>query len=101
MKLSRLRNAAASLLVGWYLLAPPFAPGDPPGPLQVRAPLSRWIHLDSTRTAAGCQEQRDNMMRMYRSADITSTAIQFKLLLYTDAVCVSANDPRLQPNRKR
>jgi hypothetical protein len=88
-----------SLIPGWYLLAPPFAPGDPPGPLQLQAPISRWTEMDSTETAAGCEEQRNNMMRMYRSADITSTAIQFKLLLYHDAVCVSSADPRLKVRR--
>lgn len=40
------------------------------------------------------------MTRMYRSADITSIAIQLKLLLYTDAICVSAADPRLKPETR-
>jgi hypothetical protein len=36
------------------------------------------------------------MVRMYRSGDMTSVAIQFKLWLYHHAVCVSAADPRLK-----
>ncbi len=97
-----LRHAAAfGLLAAWYLLTPPFAPGDPPGPLQINAPLSQWSQADSSDTASGCDEQRDNMLRMYRSADMTSVAIQFKLLLYHNSVCVSSADPRLKQSAKQ
>ncbi len=96
MKLIDLRHAAAlGLLAAWYLLTPPFAPGNPPGPLKLDAPLSQWSQMDSSDTAAGCDEQRNNMVRMYRSGDMTSMAIQFKLWLYHNAVCVSSADPRL------
>ena len=102
MKLNDLRHAAAlGLLSAWYLLTPPFAPGNPPGPLQLNAPLSQWSQMDSSDTAAGCNEQRNNMVRMYRTADMTSVAIQFKLWLYHNAVCVSAADPRLGGLDKR
>jgi hypothetical protein len=97
VKLIDLRHAAAlGLLAAWYLLTPPFTPGDPPGPLQLNAPLSQWSQMDSSDTAPGCDEQRNNMVRMYRSADTTSVAIQFKLWLYHNAVCVSSDDPRLR-----
>jgi len=96
VKFIDLRHAAAlGLLAAWYLLTPPFAPGNPPGPLQLDAPLSKWNQMDSSDTAAGCDEQRNNMVRMYRSGDMTSMAIQFKLWLYHNAVCVSSADPRL------
>jgi hypothetical protein len=102
MKLIDLRHTAAlGLFSAWYLLTPPFVPGNPPGPLQLNAPLSQWNQMDSSDTAAGCNEQRNNMVRMYRTADITSVAIQFKLLLYHNAVCVSAADPRLGGLGKR
>jgi len=91
------RHAAAlALLAAWYLLTPPFAPGDPPGPLKLNAPLSQWNQMDSSDTAAGCDEQRDNMVRMYSSGDMTSVTIQFKLWLYHNSVCVSSADPRLR-----
>ncbi|HLK85936.1 MAG TPA: hypothetical protein VKT27_05460 [Candidatus Binataceae bacterium] len=90
-------TAAAGLLAAWYLLTPPYAPGNPPGPLRLDAPLSQWTRTDSTDSAAGCNEQRDNMVRMYQSADMTVTSTQFNLLLYHNSVCVSANDPRLRP----
>ena len=97
MKFVDLRHAAAlSLFAVWYLLTPPFSPGDPPGPLQLHAPLSKWSQMDSSDTFSGCDEQRNNMVRMYRSADTTSVAIQFKLWLYHNALCVSADDPRLR-----
>lgn len=97
MKLIDLRKAAAfGLLAAWYLLTPPFTPGDPPGPLQLQAPLSHWSEMDSSDTASGCNEQRDNMVRMYSSGDMTSVAIQFKLWLYHNSVCVSSADPRLK-----
>jgi hypothetical protein len=97
VKFIDLRHAGAlGLLAAWYLLTPPFAPGDPPGPLQLKAPLSQWSQMDSSDTASGCDEQRNNMVRMYRSGDMTSVAIQFKLWLYHHAVCVSSADPRLR-----
>jgi len=89
-----------STIAGWHLIVPPFVPGDPPGPLQLRAPLSHWFETDSSETAVDCAEQRDNMTRMYRSADITFTDIQFELLLYHYAVCVSSADPRLAPSQR-
>ena len=97
MKLLDLRHAVAlTLLAAWYLLTPPFAPGDPPGPLKLNAPLSQWNQMDSSDTAAGCDEQRDNMVRMYSSGDMTSVTIQFKLWLYHNSVCVFSADPRLR-----
>lgn len=96
MKPIELRHAAAlGLFVAWYLLTPPFVPGDPPGPLQLNAPLSQWSQMDSSDTAAGCNEQRNNMVRMYQTGDMTSVAIQFKLWLYHNSVCVSSADQRL------
>jgi hypothetical protein len=80
----------------WFLLVPPFVPGNPPGPLQLKAPLGKWTEMDSTETAADCEEQRNNMTRMYQSANIASTTIQFGLLLYHYALCVSSADPRLR-----
>jgi hypothetical protein len=102
VKVIGLRHASAlGLLAAWYLLTPPFAPGDPPGPLQLRAPLSQWNQMDSSDTASGCDEQRNNMVRMYSSADMTSAATQFKLWLYHNSVCVSSADPRLkQPGKQ-
>ena len=92
-----LRHAAAlGLCAVWYLLTPPFSPPDPPGPLQLNAPLSQWTQMDSSDTAAGCEEQRSNMIRMYSSGDMTSVTIQFKLWLYHNSVCVSSADPRLK-----
>jgi hypothetical protein len=93
--------AAIGLLIVWYLLAPPFISGDPPGPLQLNAPLSQWSQMDSSDTDLGCEEQLDNMVRMYRSGDMTSVATQFKLLLYHNAVCISSADPRLKSLGKR
>jgi hypothetical protein len=97
VKFIDLRQAAAlGLLAAWYLLTPPFAPGNPPGPLQLRAPLSQWNQMDSSDTASGCDEQRNNMVRMYSSGDMTSVSTQFKLWLYHNSVCVSSDDPRLK-----
>jgi hypothetical protein len=87
--------AAIGLLTVWYLLAPPFIPGDPPGPLQLNAPLSQWSQMDSSDTDLVCEEPLDNMVRMYQSGDMTSMATQFKLWLYHNAMCVSSAGPRL------
>jgi hypothetical protein len=92
-----LRHAAAlSLFAVWYLVTPPFVPGDPPGRLELNAPLSQWSQMDSSDSAPGCEEQRDNMVRMYRSGDMTLMATQFKLWLYHNSVCVSSADSRLR-----
>jgi hypothetical protein len=89
-------NESSKTSPGWFLLVPPFVPGNPPGPLQLKAPIGQWTEMDSTETAADCEEQRNNMTRMYQSADITSTTIQFGLLLYHYALCVPSADPRLR-----
>jgi hypothetical protein len=59
---------------------------DQPGRLQINAPLSRWSQMDSSDSASGCDEQRNNVVRMYRSGDMTSMATQFKLWLYHNSV---------------
>ena len=92
----RVRTTPAT---GWLLLIPPFAPSDPPGPLQLKAKLSHWTEMDSTATPADCEEQRNNMIRMSQSANIISPDIQFELLLYHYAVCISSSDPRLRLGR--
>jgi hypothetical protein len=51
--------------------------------------------MDSSDSAPGCDEQRDNMVRTYRTGDMTSMAAQFKLWLYHNSVCVSSTDPRV------
>ena len=61
----------------------------------VLSALSQWNQMDSSDTASGCDEQRNNMVRMYSSGDMTSVATQFKLWLYHNSVCVSSADPRL------
>ena len=73
-------------------LTPPFVSGDPPGRLQLDASLSKWSQMDSSDTASGCDDQRNNMVRMYRSGDMTSMATQFKLWPYHNSVCVSSAD---------
>ena len=93
-------NQSSEASPGWFLLVPPFVPGNPPGPLQRKAPLGKWTEMDSTQTAADCEEQRNNMTRMYQSANITSTTIQFGLLLYHYSLCVSSADRRLRSGHR-
>jgi len=71
-------------------------PAIRPAGLQLKAPLSRRSQIDSSDSASGCDEQRNNMVRMYRSGDMTSMATQFKLWLYHNSVCISSADPRLR-----
>ena len=52
--------------------------------------------MDSSDSPPGATEQRNNMVRMYRSGDMTLMATQFKLWLYHNSVCVSSADPRLR-----
>jgi hypothetical protein len=83
----------------WLLLVPPFAPSDPPGPLQLKAPLSEWTEMDSTTTVGECDEQRTNMTRMSQSGNTISPDIQFEMLLYHYAMCISSSDSRLRLDR--
>src|SRR5215467_5855140 len=92
----RVKTAPAA---GWLLLVPPFAPSDPPGPLKLKAPLNQRNEMDSTMTATDCEEQRNNMARMSQSANIISPDIQFEMLLYHCAICISSSDPRLRLGR--
>jgi hypothetical protein len=57
-------SESSKTFASWFLLVPPFVPGNPPGPLQLKAPLGQWTEMDSTETAADCEEQRHNMTRM-------------------------------------
>jgi len=52
-------------------------------------------------TATDCEEQRNNMARMSQSANIISPDIQFEMLLYHCAICISSSDPRLRLGRNR
>jgi hypothetical protein len=79
----------------WYLLVPPFVFHGPGCRVQLQAPLDLWIAVDSTNTLGDCEEQRNNMRRMYRSANINSTAVQVRQLVYHYSVCVFSADPRL------
>jgi hypothetical protein len=90
------KSNTISAVVRWYLLAPPFDSFAASPPLQLQAPLDRWVAMDSTESIKDCEEQRDNVTRMYRNADISSTAIQIKQLIYQYSVCVCSADPRIR-----
>ena len=89
------KSKSLSVVARWYLLVPPFLLYGPGFRVQLQAPLDLWVAVDSTDTVRDCEEQQNNMKRMYISADINSTAVQNKQLIYHYSVCVFSGDPRL------
>jgi hypothetical protein len=89
------KSKSLSVVAKWYLLVPPLVLYGPGSRVQLQVPLDLWIAVDSTDTAGDCEEQRNNMRRMYRSADTNSTAVQVKQVIYHYSVCVFSADPRL------
>jgi len=110
------RHAAALALVGWYLLMPPWAGGDPPTDVNTSAPLIQWNVGYSFDTRAECQNARAGESRLSDKSLGEKVDAQFadtfsgqtptfeqregaiKLLRkrINEMRCVSGDDPRLK-----
>jgi hypothetical protein len=87
-----LRHAAALVLVGWYLLAPPAYPATN-GMLRWDAtvPLSRWKMVKSFDSATQCEAElliRQRGAKIENKASVRDFVESFE--------CIASDDPRLK-----
>jgi hypothetical protein len=102
--MTRVRHAAALVLVGWYLLAPPvYKPKDsaesPFKPFtDLAAPLSAWTNYGGFDSASDCTSERaQRVARAERDAAIPSKTNAAVAIIesWQHMECVSTDDPRL------
>jgi len=83
------RHLAALALAGWYLMLPHISRDFPKG--NVGAPLSEWARRPVTyRDKDECEHVLDKQRRLTNARN-RQTALNY----YSNAQCVSADDPRL------
>ncbi len=107
------RHAAALALVGWYLMLAPqaFDPtGKPLVGIDDRAPLSRWVIVESFENANECQTEVGTLQRagikLTKGAPDNAASQVFTkseqrgkwFVGYADltAQCIATDDPRLK-----
>jgi hypothetical protein len=106
-------HAAALALVGWYIIQPPVA-----GPQRVdtTAPISRWYFYNERKApdpkgekltqpyalVFGSEEEckakvihRQEFLK--ELAKVLGRDVTLNLALWNNAICISADDPRLKP----
>jgi hypothetical protein len=83
------RHAAALVLVGWYLLAPPLYKGE----VDEKAPLEEWTVLQSFGTVTECSQWLSVLLNKAARDPSTRTIVKHRLLA---ASCMSTDDPRLK-----
>jgi hypothetical protein len=105
----KFRHAAAFVLVGWYLIAPPVTFGKrPDGTVGwksgVSEPLRKWQKLEAFNSAQACNAR---MLQLYNDAAAKIDNSHYNLSNPNDqraaleadseavAECVSSDDPRL------
>jgi len=85
---------------GWYIFLPP---GDArhQNPIQ-GAPFRRWVQDEAFDTVDDCQDYRERQVsEAVADRDQTEAptdALDYKIKLFTEAECISAQDPRLNQN---
>jgi hypothetical protein len=85
---------------GWYIFLPP---GDArhQNPIQ-GAPFRRWVQDEAFDTVDDCQDYRERQVsEAVADRDQTegpTDALDYKIKLFTEAECISAQDPRLNQN---
>ena len=100
------RQAAALMLLGWYLMTPPFETSNDGNP-NFRAPLSRWDtqHVyDSARDCDAIQSAWHKRAHESGWEDLKSgkEGKEPGMTLYTfqtlaNSLCIATDDPRLKP----
>jgi hypothetical protein len=92
----KLRHAAALVLAGWYLMAPPLH--MPAYRVDLSAPISAWDIIGSFNTASDCMEILTKLKKQYPSA--LHSKKEKALHRRTDnSRCIATDDPRLKKNR--
>jgi hypothetical protein len=85
-------HAAALVLVGWYLLLPPWIA---PNKFDARAPMSKWEQSGKFDSVAQCKVMLSALVDWYADHPEEKEASWFRRL-YRKAQCVSAEDARLE-----
>ena len=98
----RPRHTAALVLVGWYLMVPPWKSGHGPdsdAPLSdAGAPLSKWTVVSSHDSARDCETKRMDLLDSFRKTAEAYPSDRTFRALYDHAaldICVATDDPRL------
>ena len=104
----KLRHPAALVLVGWYLMVPPFLK-DQSGALtqsDASAPLKKWEVLESFNSAAACEEEKARkpsqeskaikQIGQGAGAPLPVNVANAHVLRFHEALCIPSDDPRLR-----
>jgi hypothetical protein len=94
-----LRSSAALVLVGWYLMVPPW-------PAKTSTPLSQWIIVKSFDTAANCEsglhQQQVSARALAKHVEQGTSPLPKELPEFEAhwfwATCIATDDPRLKDN---
>ena len=87
----KFHHAAALMLLGWYLMAPPmYSPGDV---VDERAPLSQWKTINSFDTASQCHNYMNTLRSAVSGHPPDEQATIRKRL--AKSLCIASDDPRL------
>lgn len=90
----RLRHGGALVLVGWYLMVPPFSAKR----VLHDTPLSGWQPVEHYSTLAECEEGKETTVReLIAFAKPQNLPRSYKIEALRVAKCVATDDPRLKP----
>jgi hypothetical protein len=93
-----LRHAAALVLVGWYLMVPPY--NSTRTDVDPTAPISKWQNMSSFDTADDCQEIIQGEDKLIEDEDSSLPDHLIIVRRFRFAQCVSTDDPRLKGDWK-
>ncbi len=92
----KLRHVVALALVGWYVLIPPTRNNLA---LDLQAPLSRWVKFKSFESFHDCVLGAGELNQRANGDPNVRPSLKFtqmELRQFSEAVCVSDDDPRLK-----
>ena len=81
------RHAAALVLLGWYLLLPPFGPNEKAA--NTGAPFAQWEHNGSFDSASACEDAQAKGRDFYRGD-------KREVERFVWGRCIASDDPRLK-----
>ena len=93
------RDATALVLLGWYLMIPPYDMARTPQ----APPLSKWEISQSFDSAGECEELRHGWQTkidkaVHGDARLSKEITVGDVYSYSHSLCVASDDPRLKEN---
>ena len=85
-------SSPSRVLLGWYLLAPPYGEDLKPN---YRAPLGQWSLWVSSDTAKQCERKREESLKR-TPGDSNAPGVEVFFARASAAVCIASDDPRLR-----